>query len=112
MSKQKKGKLTIFALGGVGVAVGAGLVTIFTIGADAAPAGRLATTMTLLSSGIIIGQGIAVALVGNLADAAGAVAALSAVAVPAGLGLVLAAVHLVLVRARRRPAPEGEAASR
>ena len=96
----------------VGVAVGAGLVTIFTIGADAAPAGRLATTMTLLSSGIIIGQGIAVALVGNLADAAGAVAALSAAAVPAGLGLVLAAVHLVVVRARRRPAPEGEAPPR
>jgi hypothetical protein len=84
----------------VGVAVGAGLVTIFTIGADAAPAGRLATTMTLLSSGIIIGQGVTVAVVGGLADAAGAVAALSAVAVPAGLGLVLAAVHLVVARAR------------
>lgn len=82
----------------VGVAVGAGLVTIFTIGADAAPAGRLATTMTLLSSGIIIGQGITVALVGGLADAAGAIAALSAVAVPAGLGLILAAVHLAIAR--------------
>jgi MFS family permease len=88
----------------VGVAVGAGLVTIFTIGADAAPAGRLATTMTLLSSGIIIGQGISVAVVGGVADAAGVVAALPAVAVPAGLGLVLAAVHLALVRAKRSPA--------
>ncbi|MGN6272530.1 MAG: MFS transporter [Protaetiibacter sp.] len=87
----------------VGGAVGAAVVTIFTIGADAAPAGRLATTMALVSSGIIIGQGIAVAVVGGLADAAGAVAALSTVAVPAGLGLVLAAVHLVLVRPRRRP---------
>lgn len=91
----------------VGVAVGASVVTIFTIGAEAAPAGRLATTMTLLSSGIIIGQGIAVALVGSLADAAGAVAALTAVAVPSGLGLVLAALHLVLVRGTRTDARHG-----
>lgn len=85
----------------VGVAVGAGLVTIFTIGADAAPAGRLATTMTLLSSGITIGQGTSVALVGAIGDAAGTVAALSAVAVPAGLGFVLAVVHLALARSAR-----------
>jgi hypothetical protein len=63
--------------------------------------------MTLLSSGIIIGQGIAVALVGSLADAAGAVAALTAVAVPSGLGLVLAALHLVLVRGTRTDARHG-----
>nr|WP_284297919.1 hypothetical protein [Homoserinibacter gongjuensis] len=103
------GVAVCFAL--VGVAVGASVVTIFTIGADAAPAGRLATTMTLLSSGIIIGQGIAVALVGGLADAAGAMAALTAVAVPSALGLVLAAVHLVLVRGRREPAPGTAVAS-
>ena len=90
-------RLAVFALD----FVGADLVTIFTIGADAAPAGRLATTMTLLSSGITIGQGTSVALVGAIGDAAGAVAALSAVAVPAGLGLVLAVMHLALARSAR-----------
>lgn len=94
------GIVVCFAI--VGVAVGAGLVTIFTIGADAAPAGHLATTMTMLSSGIIIGQGIAMALVSSIGAADGVVAAFSTVAVATGLGLLLALGQLAL-RLRRRP---------
>src|SRR5690606_26911762 len=56
----------------VGVAVGATLVTMFTIGAENAPSGRLATTMAMLSSGVTIGQGITVATVGAVAEASGA----------------------------------------
>jgi MFS family permease len=84
-----------------GVAVGGTLVTLFTIGADAAPAGHLATTMTMLSSGIIIGQGVAVALVGSYAEAAGADAAFGAIAIAGAAGLVTALVFLV--RGRLRP---------
>ena len=85
----------------VGVAVGAGLVTIFTVGADAAPAGHLATTMTMLSSGIIIGQGIAVAIVSHIGATEGPVAAFSTVAVATGLGLLLSLGYLAMRLTRR-----------
>ncbi|PZQ89553.1 MAG: MFS transporter [Leifsonia xyli] len=91
--------VTVFVL--AGVAVGATLVTLFTIGADAAPAGRLATTMTMLSSGIIIGQGIAVAFVGNVAESHGADASFLWIAVAAAGGLATALAFL-LARGRGR----------
>lgn len=84
-----------------GVAVGATLVTLFTIGADAAPAGRLATTMTMLSSGIIIGQGVAVASVGSFAEQHGANASFLWIAVAGAGGLAAALAYL----ARRRIRP-------
>ncbi len=87
----------VFLIGGV--AVGATLVTLFTIGADAAPAGHLATTMTMLSSGIIIGQGIAVASVGAFAAAEGADASFLWIAVAGAGGL---ATSLAFLAARRR----------
>jgi len=92
--------VVVFVL--AGVAVGATLVTLFTIGADAAPAGRLATTMTMLSSGIIIGQGTAVALVGSFAQSHGAGAAFIWVAVAGAGGLATALVFLALGRVRGR----------
>ncbi|WP_157981671.1 MFS transporter [Protaetiibacter intestinalis] len=82
----------VFAL--AGVAVGATLVTLFTIGAEAAPAGRLATTMTMLSSGIILGQGVTVALVGAVAESAGADASFAAIAIAAVAGLATALAFL------------------
>jgi hypothetical protein len=57
--------------------------------------------MTMLSSGIIIGQGVAVALVGSYAEAAGADAAFGAIAIAGAAGLVTALVFLV--RGRLRP---------
>lgn len=89
-----------------GVAVGATLVTLFTIGADAAPAGHLATTMTMLSSGIIIGQGVAVALVGAFAERAGADASFAAIAVAGVFGLAAASVFLLRTRRRAQLTPE------
>lgn len=84
----------------IGVAVGAALVTLFTIGAAAAPVGRLATTMTMLSSSIVIGQGIAMALASRIAAAEGVVASLSTVVWATAIGLVFALAHLAL-RVRR-----------
>jgi MFS family permease len=89
--------VVVFVL--AGVAVGATLVTLFTIGADAAPAGRLATTMTMLSSGIIIGQGVTVAFVGSFAESHGAGASFLWIAV-AGAGGLATAVAFVLTRGR------------
>jgi len=84
--------VVVFVL--AGVAVGSTLVTLFTIGADAAPAGHLATTMTMLSSGITIGQGVAVALVGAFAAAHGAAASFLWIAVAGAAGLVTALAFL------------------
>lgn len=84
----------------IGFGVGAALVTLFTIGAAAAPVGRLATTMTMLSSSIIIGQGIAMAVASRIASTDGAVASLTTVAWATGFGLLAAIAHLAL-RARR-----------
>lgn len=84
--------VVVFVL--AGVAVGATLVTLFTIGADAAPAGRLATTMTMLSSGIIIGQGVTVAFVGSFAERAGADASFIWIAVAGAAGLATALAFL------------------
>lgn len=94
------GIVATFAL--VGVAVGANLVTLFTLAAHAAPSGRLATTMTMLSSGVIVGQAVTMALVSRLAEANGVVAAFWVVPGTAAAGLLLALVHLMVVRPRGR----------
>jgi MFS family permease len=80
----------------VGVAVGAALVTMFTIGAHVAPPGRLATTMAMLSSAVTIGQGVTVATVGAVAEASGPGSVFASVAVASGGMLIvalLAALH-------------------
>lgn len=82
----------------IGFAVGAALVTIFTIGAAAAPAGRLATTMTMLSSSIIIGQGTAMAIASQLAAAEGVLASLMVVIAGTVVGVACALAHLALRR--------------
>lgn len=103
------GIVTTFAL--AGVAVGANLVTLFTLAALAAPVGRLATTMTMLSSGIIVGQAITMALVSRLAESHGVVAAFWVVPGTAAMGLLLALLHLGVSRrgtaATRPPDPRG-----
>ncbi|QNO37183.1 MFS transporter [Protaetiibacter sp. SSC-01] len=79
----------------VGVAVGATLVTVFTIGAESAPAGRLATNMAMLSSAVTIGQGLTVATVGAFAEAAGTASVFASVAI-ASAGMLLVAISATL----------------
>ncbi len=55
----------------VGIPVGPILVTIFTLGGEIAPAARLSTVMTLLSSGIVVGTAIGNGLAGAFADSHG-----------------------------------------
>lgn len=97
--------VVVFAL--AGFAVGATLVTLFTIGAEAAPIGRLSTTMTMVSSGIIIGQGLMMAAVGAVADGLGAVAAFWMIAVAGGAMLTTATVYALVGRPRPQAVPGG-----
>lgn len=55
-----------------GLFVGPTLVTLFTVGGDAAPAGQAGTTLTLLVSGNVVGVAIGATAAGALADATGA----------------------------------------
>lgn len=82
----------ILALALLGIGVGPTLVSLYSLGASRSPLGRSATVMTMLGSGVVIGQSLAAALTGDLAENAGVGAALlmpllaSAVIVAAALG--------------------------
>lgn len=84
----------------VGVFVGSTLVTVFTIGAESAPEGRLATNMAMLSSAVTIGQGLTVAAVGALAEIVGASVFVS-VAAASGVMLLVALAASVQHKAAR-----------
>lgn len=97
--------VVVFAF--AGIAVGATLVTLFTIGAEAAPVGRLSTTMTMVSSGLIIGQGIMMAVVGTVAGSFGVVAAFWMIAVAGTAMTATATVYSLLVPRPPRQALAG-----
>ncbi|GAA1347692.1 MFS transporter [Falsarthrobacter nasiphocae] len=81
----------------MGLPVGATMVTIFETAGEETPAGVLATVMTVLGSGIVLGTSLSSAAAGALADEAGSGAAFGvAVAGAAGIlitGAVQAALH-------------------
>lgn len=86
--------LTGLVLSGCGV--GALLVVLFSLGASAAPAGRTTTVLTTLQSSLVVGQAIASAVVGGVAQAAGAATGFwITTCLVAGL-LALAVLNLVL----------------
>ncbi|GAT72906.1 MFS transporter [Microbacterium hydrocarbonoxydans] len=68
--------LMIVALAIMGVGIGPTLVTQYSFGAARAPLGRSATVMTMLGSGIVVGQSIGAAVTGELAESAGTPTAL------------------------------------
>lgn len=88
-----------------GAAAGPLLVTLNSVGAEAAPPRRMATTMTLLSSGITVGQALASAASGAAADHGGFAAATWWTIAAAAAGVLLAAANLGIAR---RPATLGE----
>lgn len=79
-----------WALAILGIGVGPTLVILYSLGAARSPLGRSATVMTMLGSGVVVGQAAAAAGTGALADAAGTGPALlmplvaSAIVVAAG----------------------------
>lgn len=96
------GTMVVFLLL-IGLPIGPTLVTIFTVGGDVAPLGRMGTVMTMLASGIVVGTAIGNGMAGVLADATGPRGAFL-VAAGAAVVLFLAGVGtFVLGRARRDP---------
>ena len=64
------------ALALLGIGVGPTLVTQYSLGAARSPLGRSATVMTMLGSGVVVGQALASAVTGELAENTGTSAAL------------------------------------
>ncbi|WP_257998434.1 MFS transporter [Zhihengliuella halotolerans] len=85
----------------IGLPIGPVLVTVYTIGSEASPRGRLGTVMTLLASGVVVGVSAGNAAAGTVADAGGSAAAFGTVAV-AAIVLFAASVVSALVRRRGR----------
>jgi MFS family permease len=79
------------ALAILGIGVGPTLVTLYSLGAARSPLGRSATVMTMLGSGVVVGQAAAAAITGVLAEGVGTGASLlmplaaSAVVVTCGI---------------------------
>ncbi len=90
----------IFVLLILGVPVGPVMVTVFSIGGVVAPAGRMATVMTALASGIVAGTALGSYLAGQLAQTQGPGAAF-VVSVAAAAGLLLLGVLTWLVMKRQ-----------
>ncbi|MDQ0755898.1 MFS transporter [Arthrobacter sp. B3I4] len=91
----------------LGLPVGPLMVTVFAIGGQVAPAGKLGTVMTALASGIVAGTAVGSSIAGQLAQNLGYSAAfLVPVGAAAALFLLGAAAAVVLRRQaeRRRPA--------
>lgn len=99
------------ALGAIGIGVGPTLVTQYSIGARRSPAGRSNTVMTILGSAVIVGQAMAAAITGEVAERVGTVAALALPAVAAAIVLAAGVANWLLSDRPPSPgAPDGEPA--
>jgi MFS family permease len=82
----------------LGLGIGPTLVTQYSLGSERSPAGRSATTMTVLGSAVIVGQSIASAVVGEVAERAGTPAAMAFPAFAAAVVVLAGIVNVVLSR--------------
>jgi hypothetical protein len=94
----------VLVLLALGLPVGPVMVTVFAIGGLVAPAGRLATIMTALASGIVAGTALGSSLGGQLAQDGGHSAAFVVSAAAASALFVLGAAASAVVRSRKRSA--------
>lgn len=92
------------ALAIMGVGIGPTLVTQYSFGAARSPLGRSATVMTMLGSGIVVGQSLGAAIAGALSESAGTGAALLLPIVAAGVAFAAALVNWPLSAPRPRVA--------
>ena len=94
----------VVALAMAGCGIGPTLVAQYSLVAQLSPVGRSATAMTMLGSAVVVGQALASAATGAVADRLGATAAMLAPAVAAALVVAAAVAHLVAVRSPAAPA--------
>lgn len=78
------------ALAIMGVGIGPTLVTQYSFGAARSPLGRSATVMTMLGSGVVVGQSLGAAVAGGIAESHGSTAALVLPIVAAGVAFAAA----------------------
>ncbi|MGY0387766.1 MFS transporter [Nocardioides sp. WG-D5] len=102
----------VLALLVIGLGIGPTLVTQYGLGARRSPVGRSATVMTMLGSAVILGQSLASAVTGDIAERWGTDAALL---LPAAAALVVVVAGAVNARigeaAVSVPAPSSERAA-
>jgi MFS family permease len=91
----------------VGLGIAPTLITSFGLIEQVVPGAALTEALAWLTTGLSIGYGIAAALVGRIADAAGARVAFS---VTIGSGLLVGVLALALHARLREPATESQAA--
>ncbi|WP_125098893.1 MFS transporter [Leucobacter chromiireducens] len=83
----------LLSLALMGIGVGPLLVTLYSFGAQRSPAGRSATVMTMLGSGLMVGQSAAAAITGSIADNVGTPAALVMPLIAALIALVAGGIN-------------------
>ena len=94
----------MIALGIMGIGIGPTLVTQYSFGAARSPLGRSATVMTMLGSGIVVGQSLGAAVAGELAESAGTTSALVLPIISAAIAFVAGLVNWWLSGTRPRVA--------
>lgn len=92
--------LVSLALTGIGI--GPLLVTLYSFGAERSPVGRSATVMTMLGSGIMLGQSLAAAVTGSVAENFGVAPALLLPLGAAILVTLMGVANWVLTPSSRR----------
>jgi MFS family permease len=85
----------------IGIGIGPTLVTQYSLAAGRSPLGRSATVMTMLGSGVVVGQSAASALTGLVAENLGVQAALIAPILAALVVLAAGVANVPLGRVRR-----------
>lgn len=98
----------MIALGIMGVGIGPTLVTQYSFGADRSPLGRSATVMTMLGSGVVVGQSIGAAVAGQIAENAGTSPALLLPVLAAAVAFVAGVANWFLSRPTARPVVTGD----
>ena len=93
----------LLSLALMGIGVGPLLVTLYGFGAARSPVGRSATVMTMLGSGLMVGQSAAAAVTGVVATDLGTRAALALPLAAAVLALVAGAINWGLSAPTARP---------
>lgn len=92
----------VIALLLMGSAVGPSLVTLFSLAAQRSPRGRSATVMSMAGSAIIVGQSVASAINGILAEEVGTATAMAVPVAASGLVLIAGVLNLFAGRRERR----------
>jgi len=94
--------LTVW-FGVAGLGVGLTIVSLFNLGAAAAPVGRATTTMTSMTSGLTLGRAGATVLAASLVTTGGVIGGSLSVAAVSMAMLVIAAIYAAVFPGEREP---------